>query len=172
MFYSVGIFRTSSLGGSISSNPEKTALSRQEGEPGCIGVLQQKAGSRNIKRLLLIKENHTPFCVWEGARVWAHWNYSFDMHLSYLGPCALYPEFPQGSHWRAAIADDCDILCLLIWQEISHFSISSCIMNAMSWKIIYLLYLLVHRFYSCSVGTVHLQYIILESKPHVRSRRK
>ena len=24
--------------------------------------------------------------VWEDARVWAHWNHSFDMHLSYLGP--------------------------------------------------------------------------------------
>ena len=27
-----------------------------------------------------------------------------------------------GSHWRAAIADDCDILCLLMWQEIFHLS--------------------------------------------------
>ena len=26
------------------------------------------------------------FCVWGDARVWAHWNHSFDMHLSYLGP--------------------------------------------------------------------------------------
>ena len=24
--------------------------------------------------------------VWEDARVWAHWNHSFDMHLRYLGP--------------------------------------------------------------------------------------
>ena len=29
MFYSEGIFRTSGLGDSISSNPEKTALRRQ-----------------------------------------------------------------------------------------------------------------------------------------------
>ena len=29
MFYVVGIFRTSSLGGSISNNPERTALRRQ-----------------------------------------------------------------------------------------------------------------------------------------------
>ena len=28
----------------------------------------------------------------------------------------------DGSRWRAAIVDDCDILCLLIWQEIFHFS--------------------------------------------------
>ena len=26
------------------------------------------------------------FYVWEDARVWAHWNHSFDMHLSSLGP--------------------------------------------------------------------------------------
>ena len=55
MFYLVDILRTSSLGGSISSNPEKTAPRRQGGEPGYIGVLQQRAGSNN-KRLLLKKE--------------------------------------------------------------------------------------------------------------------
>ena len=27
------------------------------------------------------------------------------------------------SRWRAAIIDDCVILCLLIWQEIFHFSV-------------------------------------------------
>ena len=26
------------------------------------------------------------FCVWEDARAWAHWDHSFDIHLSYLGP--------------------------------------------------------------------------------------
>ena len=57
MFYSVGIFSTSSLGGSISSNPERTALRRREEEPGCTEVLWQRAASLNIKRLLIIKEN-------------------------------------------------------------------------------------------------------------------
>ena len=52
-----GIFRTSSLGDSISSNPERTALRRLGDEPGYIEVLQQRAGSLNIKRLWLIKEN-------------------------------------------------------------------------------------------------------------------
>ena len=55
--YLVGIFRTSSLGDSISSKPERTAPRRWAEEPGCIEVLQQSAGSQNIKRLLLIKEN-------------------------------------------------------------------------------------------------------------------
>ena len=36
MFYSVGIFRTSNLGDSISSNPERATLRRQGEEPGYI----------------------------------------------------------------------------------------------------------------------------------------
>ena len=50
MFYSVGVFRTSGLGDSISSNPEKTALRRQGEVPGYTEVLQQRAGRLNIKR--------------------------------------------------------------------------------------------------------------------------
>ena len=45
------------------------------------------------------------------------------MHLGSLGSasCVLGPEFPQGSAWGvAAVPYDCDILCLLIWQEISY----------------------------------------------------
>ena len=56
-FYLVGIFRTSSLGDSISSKPERTALRRWAEEPDCIEALQQSAGSRNNKRLLLIKKD-------------------------------------------------------------------------------------------------------------------
>ena len=56
-FIRPGIFRTSSLGDSISSNPERTALRRQGDDTGHIEVLQQRAGSQNIKWLLLIKEN-------------------------------------------------------------------------------------------------------------------
>ena len=44
MFYLVGIFRTSSLGESISSKPERTAPKRQGEEPDYIKVLQQRAG--------------------------------------------------------------------------------------------------------------------------------
>ena len=50
MFYSVGSFRT-------SSNSERPALRRQEEEPSYLEVLQQRAGSLNVKRLLLSKEN-------------------------------------------------------------------------------------------------------------------
>ena len=48
MFYSLGILRTLSPGDSNSSNPERTALRRQRGQPGYIEVLQQRAGSLNI----------------------------------------------------------------------------------------------------------------------------
>ena len=53
MFYLVGVFRTSSPGDSILSKPEKTALRMLEEEPACREILPQRAGSLNIKRLLL-----------------------------------------------------------------------------------------------------------------------
>ena len=65
------------------------------GKPGYIGVLQQRAGSLNVKRLLLIKENRifqvkefsTFLCMGRcKSPARAHWNLSFDMHPSYLGP--------------------------------------------------------------------------------------
>ena len=59
IFYSVGIIRILSLRDSISSDPQRTALRRQGEEPGYTEILQQRAGSPNIKRLSLIKENHT-----------------------------------------------------------------------------------------------------------------
>ena len=41
----------------MSSSPERTALRRKGEKPGYIEVLQQRAGSLNIKRLLLTKES-------------------------------------------------------------------------------------------------------------------
>ena len=104
---------------------------------------QQTAGSWNIKGLPLIKENHISqvkerraFLYMWRCKVCAHWNHSFCMHLSFLGPvsCISHPEFPHGSpsgvatvwwlldgrysllswvpsgftssYWRTAIADD------------------------------------------------------------------
>ena len=72
----VGIFWTSRLGDRISNNPERIVLRRQGREPGYIGVLQQGAGSLNVKILLLIKENQicklgslALLFVWEDANV-------------------------------------------------------------------------------------------------------
>ena len=50
MFYLVGIFRTSCLGGNISSSSERTAPKRQGEESGYIEILQQRGGSLNVKR--------------------------------------------------------------------------------------------------------------------------
>ena len=52
----MGIFSTLSRGDSLSSDPEKTAPRRRGEEPGCIEVLQQRAGSLNVKIVLLTKE--------------------------------------------------------------------------------------------------------------------
>ena len=46
----MGIFRTSSPGDSISNDSERTTLRRRGEKPGYIEVLQQRAGSLNIKR--------------------------------------------------------------------------------------------------------------------------
>lgn len=69
------ISENSSLGGSLSALRRWSKEISEE--PGYMGVLQQKADSWNIKRLLLIKEDWTSqvnlvlFHVWEDARVWA-----------------------------------------------------------------------------------------------------
>ena len=85
----------------------------------------------------------------EDARVWAHRNHFFDMHLSYLGPvsciftsCLLrsehrewlqsdsysmvgmffFPAFPQGSPAHIGGPQLQMTVTSLIWQEIFHFS--------------------------------------------------
>ena len=76
-----------SLGDSVSNSSEAN------GELGYI-VFNKRQVVGNMKIIkILVKENKVPkvkefstFQVWEDARVWAYWNHSFDMHLSYLGP--------------------------------------------------------------------------------------
>ena len=92
------------------------------------------------------------FCVWEDSRVWVPLNHSLDTHLNCLGPvscvfssrvssglsvggdCSLMAArqqvlpscVPSGltssPSVGAAIRDDCASPCLLMWQEIYHFS--------------------------------------------------
>ena len=59
MFYLVKTFRTSSLRGNISSNPERTIPRRWGGGVGARlhRSLQEGAGRQDIKRLLLFKKN-------------------------------------------------------------------------------------------------------------------
>ena len=57
MFYLADILRTSSLGNSISDNAEKTVLGRQAGSQDIWVFSQQRTGSWNVKRFLLIRED-------------------------------------------------------------------------------------------------------------------
>ena len=59
MFYSVGTFRTLSLRGSMSNNPERMALRIRGGEVECTGVLQQRADSLEAQNIIA-KENLKP----------------------------------------------------------------------------------------------------------------
>ena len=52
MFYLVGIFRTSSLGSQVALR-ELLQGGEGRGEPGYIEILQQRAGSLNVKRVLI-----------------------------------------------------------------------------------------------------------------------
>ena len=66
--------------------------------------------------------NLVPFYIWEDARVWAPWNHSFAVHFSHPGPvvCSFPSWVPSGctvgGGCRGWWLDDCNILCLLIWQ--------------------------------------------------------
>ena len=82
----------SSPGHSISDDTEKLLWrGKGEGNQDIEEFLQQKALSEH-QRLLLIKENQMSqvkecsVCAREDARVWAHWNHSFDTLFSSLGP--------------------------------------------------------------------------------------
>ena len=154
-----GNFQDFKPGDSISSNPETTVPRTWGEEPGYTEVLQQRASSLNIKRLFLIRRSQifqvkefSAFYVWEDARVWAHWNYSFHMHLSYLEPVSwvfhilrfleAHPrEWLQSDAVRSQVffsflsaitAQELTVEgwkcwwlwppCSLIWQEILNFS--------------------------------------------------
>ena len=69
-----------------------------------------------------IMNNLVLFYVWKW--VWDHWNYSFDVHLSYLGPiscvCVVGGGLFQGVSAVGWWLDEGNILCWLIWQR--HFS--------------------------------------------------
>ena len=82
------------------------------GEVRIITVFQGSAGSLNVKRLLLIKENQITqakkfsifLCM---ARVCAHWNHSFDIHLSHLGPVFCFHILNiLRSHHRKGLESD------------------------------------------------------------------
>ena len=75
MFYKEDFLRTKAWK-TVSQITLRDCVEDVREEPGYIGVLQQKPGSQNIKRLLLTKENQTSqvnefsaFLCWENIRV-------------------------------------------------------------------------------------------------------
>ena len=103
-----------------------------------LGLQTQEATSQ-VKEFAL-------FYIWEDARVWAHWNQSFDMHHSYLGPVSCF--FTSWVSLGLTIGSGCSLMAArwqvffsflsslrvhqltlegcncwwLTWQEIFHFS--------------------------------------------------
>ena len=85
----------------------ESSRTRAQTRVPCIGRrILNHCTTREVPRLLLIKKkqnryfklrNLVLFYVWEDARVWAHWNHSFDS-LRYLGPVSCF--FPILSHLR------------------------------------------------------------------------
>ena len=147
MLYLVRIFRTSSLGDSISSNPERTAPRRRGEEPGYTEALQWRAGNLSIKISLLIKENQitqvkelSTFPCMGNGRVWAHWS-PHSVGISAILAEMSSPGLTTGSGCNLAIRSqvffsfpsalrltlegwNCWRLlhpCLLIWQELFPF---------------------------------------------------
>ena len=104
MLYPVWILRTSSPETASQVTLRELLWRRRGEEPASIEVLQQRAGSLNIKRLVLKKPRYPKlrslelFYIWENARAWAHWNHSFHRHLCLPGPasCCSRPERPWG----------------------------------------------------------------------------
>ena len=92
IFYLVDFLRTSTPGGSLSDSSEGwfwrgkggTRIYRSFSNKNQVVGTSKDYCSLNKTRYLKLMSF---------VRVWAHWNHSFDMHLSYLGPIP-YP-FPS-----------------------------------------------------------------------------
>ena len=59
------------------------------------------------------------FYVGEDARIWVHWNHSFEMHLTYLGPvfCVFATTWVSS---RLILGSDCSLMAAQ-WQIFSSF---------------------------------------------------
>ena len=119
MLYSMGIFRTSTPGESTASVSERTALRRRGEEPGYRNFATI---SLNVKRLLLIKENQISQVKEFSTFLYMGRCRSLGSLKSFLGYAPQLSEArilcfhilsslkAHGSCWKAAIADDYDIL--------------------------------------------------------------
>ena len=86
----------------MSSSPERTALRRRGEKPGYIEVLQQRAGSLNIKRLLLIKENQLSQVKEFSALLYMGRCKRLNSLKSFIHIRLSYLGFPGGSDSKAS----------------------------------------------------------------------
>ena len=101
-----------SLGSSPSDNSEELF---QRGKGG--GKMYRTFWKKVVEhQKITVNHTHTKyklinlvlFCEWEATRVWAHWNYSFDIHLSYLGPVSCFVlVFP----FQVSLRAHCQVSC-------------------------------------------------------------
>ena len=71
------------------------------------------------------------FFVWEVARMWTHWNYSFDMHFNYLGLISCFSPswIPLRAHLRVAAVSEglkVDSICFLSKRQETFFVYQNC----------------------------------------------
>ena len=138
MFYSGTLLRTIAQE-TASQIALRDCPKEVRGEPGYIGVFAEtnKQCSQTSKMTANHKNRHLKlmilvlFYIWEVVRIWAHWNYSFAMHLNYTGPVLCFSpswipltlgERRGGGRLEAAAASVADVLmvgsvhCFPEWQ--------------------------------------------------------
>ena len=88
MFY-LGTWLRTRAWGSTSQIALRNCFKEVKGEIRVEVVGGEDMFKKKIKKLLLITKNRylkltilVHFYVWEDLRVWAHWNYSFEMHVN------------------------------------------------------------------------------------------
>ena len=77
-----------------------------------------------------VSRNLALFYIWEYVRVWAHWNHSLHVHLSYLGCSDMYFSHPEFQWELISLVQGCSVklyklcsmcvclvvqLCLTLW---------------------------------------------------------
>ena len=80
-------------------SPELQVDSLSSKSPGKPRIYKSFCWKKNVFEHQKITTNHKRgiliiilvlFYEWEDARIWTHWNYSFDRHFNYLGPVSCF----------------------------------------------------------------------------------
>ena len=111
MFYSLDFLRTSSLGGGLSDCSDRLLWRGKAGarvyrsfcdKDQVAGISKDYCSFKKTRHLKF--KNSVLVYVWEDARLWVHWNHTFDVHLSSLWPasCSFLSQVPSGLTVRAA----------------------------------------------------------------------